>query len=349
MWIRRLTLFAVLLACGVVALGAYTRLQDAGLGCPDWPGCYGHLVVPESHDAVHRANSAYPERPLEPEKAWAEMVHRYFASTLGLVIVVISVLCLRARKTDPQTPVKLPLALTALVIFQGLLGMWTVTLGLFPTVVMAHLLGGFTTISLLFLLALRVHFPASASTQGTTTSPRIATSPLMKWAMGGILILALQIALGGWTAANYAARVCSELPICQAGWSQHVNIQDAFRLWGHDLDEHGLDDYEFASHLGADAKITIHAAHRIGAIVTTLYLAGLFVWLWLRRDVSGASKRIAVGALLVLLGQVSLGVSNVVFDLPLAVAVAHNGVAALLMMFLIMLTFSLYHAGSRRP
>ena len=102
MWIRRLTLFAVLLACGVVALGAYTRLQDAGLGCPDWPGCYGHLVVPESHDAVHRANSAYPERPLEPEKAWAEMVHRYFASTLGLVIVVISVLCLRARKTDPQ-------------------------------------------------------------------------------------------------------------------------------------------------------------------------------------------------------------------------------------------------------
>src|SRR3990167_10041326 len=188
MWIRRLTLFAVLLACGVVALGAFTRLQDAGLGCPDWPGCYGHLVVPESHDAIHRANSAYPDRPLEPEKAWAEMVHRYFASTLGLVILIVAVLSLRARKTNPQAPLKLPLALLMLVIFQGLLGMWTVTLGLFPTVVMAHLLGGFTTLSLLFLLALRVHFPAPVSVSTAKSSP------LLKWALGGILILALQIA-----------------------------------------------------------------------------------------------------------------------------------------------------------
>ncbi|HVK98524.1 MAG TPA: COX15/CtaA family protein [Dongiaceae bacterium] len=337
-----MSILAVLLACGVVALGAYTRLQDAGLGCPDWPGCYGHLVVPESHDALHRANSAYPERPVEAEKAWAEMIHRYFASTLGLVILILLALSIKARKLNPQAPLKLPIALTVLVIFQGLLGMWTVTLGLFPTVVMAHLLGGFTTLSLLFLLALRLHFPAPITNESSSNG-------LLKWALVGIVILALQIALGGWTAANYAARVCSELPICQDGWSQHVNVVDAFQFWGHNLEEHGLDDYEFASHLGPDAKITIHASHRIGAIVTTLYLIGLFIWLWRRQDVSSASKRIATGALVVLLAQVSLGVSNVVFDLPLAVAVAHNGVAALLMMCLIMLTFSLYQSGSRRP
>ncbi len=334
MWIKRLTLFAVLLACGVIALGAFTRLQDAGLGCPDWPGCYGHIVVPQSHEAIQRANSNFPERPVEPHKAWAEMIHRYFASTLGLVIVTILVLSIRARRTNPATPLKLPLLLTALVIFQGLLGMWTVTLGLFPTVVMAHLLGGFTTLSLLFLLALRVHFPSSNTG---------SVSPLMKWALGGIVILALQIALGGWTAANYAARVCNELPICQQGWSQHINVQDAFQFWGH-----GVDDYEYATHLDASAKITIHATHRIGAIVTTLYLVSLFAWLWLRPDVSVTSKRIAVAATLVLLGQISLGVSNVVFDLPLLVAVAHNGVAAILMLFLILLTFSLHHAGSQR-
>lgn len=327
MWLKRLTLFAVFLACTVVALGAYTRLKDAGLGCPDWPGCYGHLTVPASDHAIERANSAYPHRPVESEKAWAEMIHRYFASTLGLVILCILYLSFKARKENPQQPLALPVALTALVIFQGILGMWTVTLGLFPTVVMAHLLGGFTTLCLLFLLAVKLHRPPK---------PQSAPSPLLKFGLVGIVILALQIALGGWTAANYAATICSELPICQAGWQQHVNLSDAFQFWGH-----GLDDYEFATHLGADAKITIHVAHRIGAIITTLYLSALFIFLISKAQVSSFSKKVAAGGLLILATQVGLGIGNVVLDLPLAVAVAHNGVAAILMMSLILLTVSL--------
>ena len=335
MWIKRLTIFAVLLACCVVALGAYTRLKDAGLGCPDWPGCYGHFTVPQSEEALQKAKAAYPDRPVVAKKAWPEMIHRYFASTLGLVITTIFVLSLRRRKTDPKAPVELPTLLFLLVVFQGLLGMWTVTLGLFPSVVMAHLLGGFTTLCLLFLLALRLHLP----------SEKMAPpSPMMKWGIAGIVVLALQIALGGWTAANYAATVCNELPVCQAGWSQQVNFQNAFQFWGH-----GIDNYEYATHLGPDAKITIHATHRIGAMVTTLYLTSLFIWLWRRTDIGIPTKKIAALAMTILLLQVGLGISNVLFSLPLAVAVAHNGVAALLMLSLILLNFSLYRIGRPAP
>lgn len=332
MWMKRLTIFAVLLACCVVVLGAYTRLKDAGLGCPDWPGCYGHLSVPQTVEAIERANNIYPERPVEPHKAWPEMIHRYFASSLGLTIIAIVVLAFRQRKVVPTTPLKLPLALLALVIFQGLLGMWTVTLGLFPTVVMAHLLGGFTTLCLLFLLALRLHQPEPVSAA--------RPSPMFKWGIAGMAIVALQIALGGWTAANYAATVCRDLPICQAGWSQHVNFQDAFQFWGH-----GVDDYEYATHIGPDAKITIHVTHRIGAIITTLYLTAFFVWLWCRPDINRKIKQVAALTAGILCLQVGLGISNVVFELPLLIAVAHNGVAALLLTSLIILNFSLYRTG----
>lgn len=336
MWLKRLTVFAILLALCVVALGAYTRLKDAGLGCPDWPGCYGHLAVPRSPEAVERANARFPERPLEAHKAWPEMIHRYFASTLGLVIIAILALSIRQRRQDPATPIKLPAFLFLLVVFQGLLGMWTVTLGLFPSVVMAHLLGGFTTLCLLFLLALRL--------QGSPRPAHGATSPMLKWGIAGILVLLLQIALGGWTAANYAATICSELPICQDGWSQHLNLQDAFQFWGH-----GVDNYEFATHIGPDAKITIHVAHRIGAMVTTLYLSALFIWLWLRKDVDATVKKVATLGMAILLLQVGLGVSNVIFNLPLLVAVAHNGVAALLMMSLIWLNVRLHRTGRITP
>lgn len=333
MWAKRLSLFAIVLACFVVALGAYTRLKDAGLGCPDWPGCYGHLVVPESTSAIAKANSIYPERPIEHEKAWAEMVHRYFASTLGLVIFCILFLSIKARKHDPDHPIKLPLLLAGLVVFQGLLGMWTVTLGLFPTVVMAHLLGGFSTLCLLFLLAVRLH---SRPKQALHTP-----SPYFKWGMLGVVILALQIALGGWTAANYAATVCNELPICQSGWQQHMNLPDAFQFWGH-----GVQDYEYATHLQTDAKITIHVAHRIGAIITTLYLLALFIGL-LAKAPPNSVQRIAIIGLLILGAQVALGISNVLFNLPLGIAVAHNGVAAILMMSMILLNVRLYQQGRK--
>jgi len=339
MLLKRLSILAVLLACAVVALGAYTRLKDAGLGCPDWPGCYGHLVIPQSTDAINNANNAYPERPLEAHKAWPEMIHRYFASTLGLVILIILFLSIKARRSDPSIPIKLPAALTALVIFQGLLGMWTVTLGLFPTVVMAHLLGGFTTLCLLFLFASRLHWPAAGSKQPSPSPPPHDRAAL-RFGLVGVAVLALQIALGGWTAANYAATICSDLPICQPGWQQHVNLKDAFKFWGH-----GVEDYEFATHLGADAKITIHVAHRVGAIITSLYLGALFVWLMMQQQMSAVVKKTAAVGLLILFAQIGLGISNVALGLPLMVAVAHNGVAAILMMSLIFLNLNLYRSG----
>ena len=340
MWLKRLSVIAVVLALCVVALGAYTRLKDAGLGCPDWPGCYGHLVVPKSSEAINNANAAYPERPLEAHKAWPEMIHRYFASTLGMVIFGILYLSFRARKSNPQTPIKTPLALAILVVFQGLLGMWTVTLGLFPTVVMAHLLGGFTTLCLLFLLAVRLHTIPKVIPDKKSNTPNIA----LRFGIIGIFILAFQIALGGWTAANYAATICSELPICQNGWQQHVNFEDAFKFWGH-----GVDDYEYATHLGADAKITIHVAHRVGAIITTLYLGSLLLWLLVRSGTASTIRNASLAALTILVLQIGLGVTNVVMELPLLVAVAHNGVAAILMMSLIFLNLSLYRSGGIKP
>ena len=340
--ISRLTQIAVILACCVVALGAYTRLKDAGLGCPDWPGCYGQIGVPKTEEAIKAANEAYPHRPVEAEKAWPEMVHRYFASALGFLILAISVLAWRARNTE-GTQIKLPFILLALVIFQGILGMWTVTLGLFPTVVMGHLMGGFTTLSLLFLLALIVSGKVNPAPLQQQQANR-----MLRFTIAGVVILALQIALGGWTAANYAAAVCAELPICQAGWQDQLNTGEAFQFWGHSIDSKGLRDYEFGHHLSGSAKITIHVAHRIGAIITTLYLALLFGWMLLGSK-PGWMKQIAGVATALLVLQVGLGISNIVFGLPLAVAVAHNGVAALLMLSLVWMGYSLYKArGEQR-
>ncbi|MCG8312910.1 MAG: COX15/CtaA family protein [Pseudomonadales bacterium] len=340
MWISRLAKIAVVLACCVVALGAYTRLKDAGLGCPDWPGCYGFLAVPKSESAISQANESFPHRPLEAEKAWAEMVHRYFASSLGFLIMVITFLSWKARKTNPNTSIKLPLLLLGLVIFQGILGMWTVTLGLFPTVVMGHLMGGFSTLSLLFLLALIA--------SGKVNPPKLDRAHLLfGLTLGGIVILALQIALGGWTAANYAAAVCADLPICQQGWQEHINTKEAFQFWGHEIHEQGLTDYEYAHHLSGSAKITIHVAHRIGAIITTLYLSLLLGWVLFSFKPAWV-KQIAGTAATFLVLQVALGISNVIFGLPLAVAVAHNGVAALLMLSLIWMGYSLHKAKGDR-
>lgn len=327
-WTTRLTIAATILALLVVMLGAYTRLKDAGLGCPDWPGCYGFLTVPSDAASIAQANEAYPERPLEQDKAWPEMVHRYFASTLGLFILGILALSLMNRQ-HPGQPLKLPIFLTALVIFQGILGMWTVTLSLFPPVVMSHLLGGFTTVSLLFLLCLRL-------SQVLPPIKDTAIAGLFKYTMLGMIILIAQIALGGWTAANYAAVVCTELPICQGNWTQHLNFIEAFKLWGHNMP-----DYEFAPHLDAASKITIHVVHRIGAIITTLYLLWLGIKLMLSSNLN-RYRNLSLLMLVVLVIQVGLGVSNVVLNLPLEVAVAHNAVALVLLLVLVAINYSVY-------
>jgi cytochrome c oxidase assembly protein subunit 15 len=327
---RRLVLAATLLALVVVVLGAYTRLSDAGLGCPDWPGCYGRLGAPVSEEARAAANAAFPERAVEPRKAWTEMIHRYAAGTLGLLVLALAVLAW-IRRSDPGQPVALPALLLGVVVFQALLGMWTVTLLLKPLVVMGHLLGGFTTLALLWWLALQL---GALRTGGPALMAAGSTRPLRSWALLGLAVIYLQIALGGWVSANYAALACPDFPRCQGAWWPATDFADAFTLWRGT----GV-NYEFGV-LDNTARVTVHLAHRIGAVVTLLYLG----WLGLRalgarRDPHVVLSGIALLALIAV--QVSLGISNVVLGLPLGVAVAHNAVGALLLLAVVTLNHML--------
>jgi len=323
--LRRLVFVSILLALIVVSLGAYTRLTHAGLGCPDWPGCYGQLTVPESSAHIEKAELAFPTKTVEPEKAWNEMIHRYFAGTLGLLILAIAFLSIKNRHQG--TPLRLPLLILVVVTFQAALGMWTVTMMLMPIVVMGHLLGGFTTLCLLFLLYLRLN-PYRVNT-GDWSVKKYG-----RYALLGIVILAGQIALGGWTSSNYAALTCAELPICQSGWLDRLTFDDSF-----DLIPPKRDSYEFG-HLDHNERLTIHVVHRFGAIVTSVYLAWLIIMIFSKAQ-TRLFRTSAVMLGIALTVQVSLGISNIWFVLPLFVAVSHNIVAACLMLTLIALTYSL--------
>ncbi|HEY7985986.1 MAG TPA: COX15/CtaA family protein [Methylophilaceae bacterium] len=310
---NKLTLIAMALALCVVVLGAYVRLSNAGLGCPDWPGCYGHITVP--HHQI--AQQAFPDKPLEAPKAWKEMVHRYFAGTLAVLILAIFVTAWRGRGQLTTKPT-LPSVLLLLVMFQAALGMWTVTLLLKPVIVSLHLLGGMATLGVLTWLVSK-RLPAA-----TDISMR-------SWALLALVILVCQIALGGWTSSNYAALVCPDFPMCQGSWAPHTDFFHGFRLireLGQNAD---------GSQLSLEALTAIHIMHRLGALFTFLYLgwfgskllkiSGLAIW-----------GRVLLGMLVV---QIVLGISNVVLSLPLAVAVAHNAGAAILLMTLVVINSKL--------
>lgn len=323
-WTARLALFAAFFAFGVVLLGAYTRLSDAGLGCPDWPGCYGHLVVPQAEHEVARAQQAFPERPLEAPKAWKEMIHRYFAGTLGLLILALAAGAVAARRRDPHQPVALPVFILALVVFQALLGMWTVTWLLKPVVVMGHLLGGLSVLALLWWYGLR-HGRLLAAPGDTAARTRLRGP-----ALAALAVLALQIALGGWTSANYAALACTDFPTCGGQWWPDMDFSEAFVLW------RGLGiNYEFGV-LDSAARKAIHVTHRLGA-VAALLVVGWAAVAALRQGGDRLLARTGAVVLGLLLVQVSLGIANVVFSLPLPVAVAHNGGAALLLLSVVTL------------
>jgi heme a synthase len=324
---RRLALAGVFLAFGVVVLGAWVRLSAAGLGCPDWPGCYGHLTVDEAARNAAAINEAFPHRPFEYHKAIKEMVHRYFASGLGLLIMALAGIAF-ANRGDPRQPVALPIALVALVILQGLLGMWTVTLLLKPLIVVLHLLGGLATLSLLAWLA-----------WGHSANPsEMRHVPLLRrTAAAALIVLALQIALGGWTSSNYAALACPDFPTCQNSYWPQMDAKDAFILW------RGLGiDYE-GGVLDHPARVAIHFVHRLGAVVAALMLG--FASIVAMRLGPTRGVRIA-GALLgaVLVCQLILGPIMVIRALPLALATAHNAVAALLLLAAIALNRSLHPA-----
>lgn len=317
---RTLVKISILLAFIVIILGAYTRLTDAGLGCPDWPGCYGELTVP--NDAA-KANELFPDTPLETHKAWNEMIHRYAAGTLGLFILAISITALFRQRQDPSSPVKLPLFLLALVIFQALLGMWTVTMNLQPLVVMGHLLGGFTTISLLYLLSLRlqsVHLPLGDANMRSMRGFALLT----------LVVVVTQIALGGWVAANYAALACTKLPFCEGNWVARVDFLGAFSIPTADTYQYGAHNYE--------ERMTMHVVHRVGAYITAI-VVGILLWCSYRRAQSAVIRRHLHWLTLLLITQLALGFSNVLLMLPLGVAVAHNAVGALLLLAVVGLNY----------
>jgi cytochrome c oxidase assembly protein subunit 15 len=321
---RRLCLLGTIVAFCVIVLGAYVRLSHAGLGCPDWPGCYGHLTAGQAAENHHAVNAAFPERPIEYEKALKEMLHRYLASMLGLLILVIAAVAWRNRR-DAQQPVGLPLATVALVIFQGLLGMWTVTLLLKPAIVSAHLLGGLTTMSLLWWMAL--------TTQ--RRSRPAGESRLRRWALFGAVVLGLQILLGGWVSTNYAAVACPDFPTCQRSFWPQMDFRDAFVLW------RGLGiDYE-GGVLDHPARVAIHYTHRLGAVIAAAVL-GFVAWQALRRGQS-RGVRVAGGALAAMLvTQLLVGPVMVLTTFPLSLATAHNAVAALLVLAMVALLRFLY-------
>lgn len=318
------TACAVVLVMAVVILGAFTRLKDAGLGCPDWPGCYGHLTWPKSSTEVAAAEARFPEAPVEHDKTWPEMVHRYFASALGLMIFTILVMTWRWQRREPGLPLKLCVFLAGLVVVQGAFGAWTVTLKLWPQVVTAHLLGGFATASCLWLLLLRLSHWRPAV---------IASAGLKNFALLALILVVIQIALGGWTSANYAAIACPDLPTCHGVWWPAADYVQGFNFFQH------VGPNYLGGLLDNHARTAIHLVHRLGAVTVTLVLLVLAFGLW-RRQV--AARNLALVLLAVLLLQVSLGISNVYWALPLPVAVAHNAFGLVLLLVLVTINFVLY-------
>jgi cytochrome c oxidase assembly protein subunit 15 len=359
--LRGLALLAAVFAFGVVMFGAFVRLSNAGLSCPDWPTCYGKVSWPEQQHEITQANQAFPDRPYETHKAWREQVHRFLAGTLGTLVLVLALIASWRRPWARYVVIAgaifaaagvslyirgehhwslwlsmfaigLPLIAAiglkrpgawrisvlalSVVIFQAMLGMWTVTLLLKPIVVMGHLLGGITTFALLAYAALRFAGVGASD-------DRLAG--LRKAVVLGIVLLLAQIALGGWTSSNYAALACgTDFPKCLGQWAPPTDFREGFVLW------RGIGVNYEGGVLDMAARSAIQIAHRIGALVVFCYLAWLSHRLS-RRGLRGQGLAIAV----VLVTQVLLGISNVHFGLPLPVATAHNGVAALLLFTLL--------------
>lgn len=295
----------------VITKGAYVRLSDAGLGCPDWPGCYGRLLVPTTAADISESQ-ILDVRPLETGKAWREMIHRYLASSLGLLILMLAAIASTHRHQLLQSPL-LPLLLVPLVIFQGLLGMWTVTLLLKPLIVVAHLVGGISILALAWWNLLNVRRASRGRPDAT----------LLRTVIFALVVLLVQILLGGWTSANYAALACADFPTCHGQWWPNTDFSDAFSLW-----QRNEINYEFGV-LETPARTAIHLTHRYWAVLVTATFLGLI--LYTLRTAMPDGRLIAWCILALLALQIGLGITNVVRGLPLLAAVMHNGVAALLL------------------
>lgn len=304
----KLALFAFGLAFIVILLGAFTRLTDAGLSCPDWPNCYGYITAPHTADQIQDAAQKYPLTPVNVKKAWTEMTHRYVAGTEGILILILSFGVLFAKRTRNTATIIIGSSLIALLGVQVLLGMLTVTKNLKPVIVLSHLLTGISILSMLWLAFLTLRTsknPASISTH---------SSCLLKGALWlGFFIVAAQITLGGWVSTHYAGLACIDFPYC--------NGQLLPNMQWHNLN---------------DDLITIHMLHRIGALVTATYLLIFSIWLWMTAP---RNNVIAITLFILIATQLMLGILNIIWLRPAWIAMLHQGVAILLLLTLIKALF----------
>jgi len=331
--LQALTLLVLFLTFDLVLFGAFTRLTDSGLGCPDWPGCYGQASPTGAHAQIEQAQSAMPTGPVTHQKAWIEMIHRYLATAVGVLILTLTagtwVLRRRGAAVSPWWP-----TVTLLwVSFQGALGAWTVTMKLFPAVVTMHLLAGLVLLALLCRQAVAYEH----AQQGRA---RVPVPPGARaWLLLAAALVWLQAALGGWVSTNYAVLACSDFPACQGSWWPAMDFRQGFELWR----ELGLSGS--GEHIGFAALTAIHYAHRLAAYAVLAAL-GLAAWQLGRVD---ALRRQAGLLAALAVWQLATGVSNVLFDWPVAVAVAHTGGAAGLVLALAWALGETRRAAAPRP
>ncbi len=316
--LQALTLLVLFLTFDLVLFGAFTRLTDSGLGCPDWPGCYGQASPTGAHAQISQAQAAMPTGPVTHQKAWIEMIHRYLATAVGVLILTLAagtwVLRRRGAVVNPWWPT----VTLAWVSFQGALGAWTVTMKLFPAVVTMHLLAGLVLLALLCRQAVTYEH----AQQGR--SPAEVTPRLRNWLLGATALVWLQAALGGWVSTNYAVLACSDFPACQGSWWPPMDFRQGFEIWR----ELGMTGG--GEHIGFPALTAIHYVHRLAAYVV-LAVLGVLAWQLARVDALRRQARLVGG---LALWQLASGASNVLLDWPLLVAVAHTGGAAGLVLVL---------------
>jgi len=327
---RKLVWVTVFLTFDVIMFGAFTRLTDSGLGCPDWPGCYGHSNPIQAMEHIRAAEALMPDGPVTVMKAWIEMIHRYLAMGIGVLIIAILVISwrfwVRSGKTIPQFSPWFPLALFFFVCVQGAFGAWTVTMKLQPIIVTIHLLLGMVLLGMLTWVGAR---------QNTHVPVAIEGRALRGPALASLLVLTMQIALGGWVSTNYAALACPDLPLCHGALMPQMDFEHGFTLW-RSLGMTAAGDY-----LPFDALVAIHWTHRMFAMLVVAVMG----WTaWRATRIAGMEKigRALLGALAL---QIVIGLSTVSLEWPLALAVAHNGCAALLVMLTVMVNYKAKIAG----
>jgi cytochrome c oxidase assembly protein subunit 15 len=331
---RKLAWVTLFLTFDLIMFGAFTRLTDSGLGCPDWPGCYGHANPVAAHGQISAAEAAMPHGPVTVAKAWIEMIHRYLAMAVGVLIVSMMVIAwLRWFRSGRQARLPAPMLPTLLfgfVCLQGAFGAWTVTLKLQPAIVTTHLLLGMA------LLALLTWMAASQSPHAPVAAAGVR---LRVAAAIGLGVLALQIALGGWVSTNYAALACSDYPLCHGALVPNMDYQHGFTLWRQ------LGMTAGGEFLPFDALTAIHWTHRTFALAVALLLG----WLGHKAMHIDGLQKTGRALLLMVALQFAIGVATVLLNWPLTIAVLHNGGAALLVVLTVMLNYKTNLSAGTRP